>query len=150
MVCGGRGQKWPVEADEAWAYDDIANTHTLVGVIALCPDCHAIRHWGHTALQGKSDRAYAKMAAVNGWTDEQAQAALEEAFTLWEQRSSRTWSSDYSWVTRAHGFEISEEGLARADHANSRFTEPTASNVRLPAAGGWSVGTAVKAILLQL
>ena len=43
-VCGGRGPKWPVEADEGFAYDDEALTHTLMGVIGLCPTCHEVRH----------------------------------------------------------------------------------------------------------
>lgn len=30
-VCGGRGPQWPVEAGEAWDYEDATHTQTLKG-----------------------------------------------------------------------------------------------------------------------
>ena len=121
IVCGGRGPEWPVEADEAWSYDDERLIHKLVGVVALCPDCHAVRHWGHSELHGKGEAAFAKLMAVNRWTEDQAGAAVDEAFEVWSRRSEQTWTSDYGWVAREHGFEISAEGYARAEAANREY-----------------------------
>ena len=44
IVCGSKGPEWLVEADEAWELDDQSKRQTLKGVIALCPDCHLVRH----------------------------------------------------------------------------------------------------------
>jgi hypothetical protein len=123
-VCGGVGEQWPVEADEAWAYDDENCIHTLKGVIALCPSCHEVRHWGRTEMEGRSDRAYEHLIYVNRWTIAEADAAIEEAFELWETRSQKIWTSDYSWVERTHGFLITPVGLARADEVHETFPDP--------------------------
>lgn len=71
-VCGEVGPKWPVEADEGWAYDDQRRIQILKGVIALCPDCHAVGHWGRTLTLGDSDRALKWMARVNRITTAEA------------------------------------------------------------------------------
>lgn len=117
-VCGGRGPQWPVEADEAWAYDDATLTQTLKGVIALCPDCHSVRHWGKSMVDGREEETLAHLMTINGWTRAQAEHAAEIAMTQWHERSRHEWKSDYSWVTRTHGFVIDEAGMARAEVAN--------------------------------
>ena len=123
IVCGGRGPEWPVEADEAWDYDDDRSVQTLKGVIALCPPCHLVRHWGHTTVSGRAEIAIAQMVRVNGWTRPQAEAAGDAGLRLWEARSRRRWHMDYSWVTRVHGIVVDEAGLARAEDANQTFVE---------------------------
>lgn len=117
-VCGGRGPQWPVEADEAWEYDDATRTQTLKGVIALCPDCHRIRHWGKSMVDGREEETLHHLMVINGWTLTQAKHATEVAMAQWEERSRYDWKSDYSWVTRVHGFVPDETGLARAEAAN--------------------------------
>lgn len=109
---------WPVEADEAWEYDDATHTQTLKGVIALCPSCHQIRHWGKSLVDGREEETLRHLMAINGWTLAQAEHASEEAMTQWEERSRHEWKSDYSWVTRTHGFVPDEAGAARAETAN--------------------------------
>lgn len=123
-VCGGKGDKWPVEADEAWDYDDVRCVQTLRGVIALCPRCHQIRHWGSTELKGQTDAAYAHLLRVNRWSEREADDAIEAAFDLWETRSLKTWTSDFAWVGRHYGFEITADGLARADDVHRSFPDP--------------------------
>lgn len=136
IVCGGRGPQWPVEADEAWAYDDQASVQTLKGVIALCPDCHLVRHWGRATVTGKADTATAQMMRVNGWSREQAEAAGDEGMRVWESRSRHAWRIDYSWVTRVHGIEIDVGGLDRAEAANKQTVrEAEADRGRGPADG---------------
>lgn len=126
-VCGGRGPKWPVEADEGFAYDDEALTHTLMGVIGLCPTCHGVRHWGKTVMKGREEVAFDQLMRVNGWSAETATAAVDEAFERWSWRSEQTWTSDYSWVTRTHGIAIPEDAEGRANAAH-RLIMREASN----------------------
>jgi hypothetical protein len=125
-VCGGKGEKWPVEADEAWDYDDDRCVQTLKGVIALCPLCHQVRHWGSTQLKGQTEATFSHLRRVNGWTEREADKAIEEAFDLWEKRSLKPWRSDFSWLRRNYDFEITEAGLARADEVNKSFPDPFA------------------------
>lgn len=117
-ACGGRGPRWPVEADEGFAYDDEGLTHTLMGVIGLCPTCHEVRHWGKTVMKGREQAALDQLMRVNGWSVETAAAAVDEAFERWSWRSEQTWTSDYSWVTRTHGIAIPANADARANAAN--------------------------------
>lgn len=125
-ICGGRGPEWPVEADEAWEYDDEKLTHTLKGVIALCPDCHHVRHWGKTAADGGEEEAFAKLMAVNRWSRATAEEAVAFAYEQWERRSDRTWTSDFSWVTRTHGIALDPNGARRADAANRSLLDKAA------------------------
>lgn len=128
IVCGGRGPEWPVEADEAWHYDDKTNVQTLKGVIALCPSCHLVRHWGQATISGRADVALAQMMRVNGWSRGQAETAGDEAMELWQRRSTRQWRIDCSWVTRTHGITIQAEGIARAETANRDIVAEAQAN----------------------
>lgn len=121
-ICGGRGPQWPVEADEGWAYDDRSRTQTLKGVIALCPDCHAVRHWGRTLTQGHGDRALTWMARINGWTAAQAQNCVAAAMQQWQDRSRfDDWRCDISWATRIYGVTACAGGESLARHRNAAF-----------------------------
>lgn len=120
-ICGGRGPQWPVEADEGWEYDEERRVQTLKGVIALCPDCHKIRHWGKTSVDGHEPAARERLMWINGWTADEVDIVVGQAMDEWHRRSHIPWESDYGWVTREHGFAISEEGMARADAANGEL-----------------------------
>jgi hypothetical protein len=130
LVCGGRGPKWPVEADEAWEYADGNLVQTLKGVIALCPDCHCIRHWGKTTSDGREEEAIARLMTVNRWSRAEVEAEVASAFAKWEERSRHEWTSDYSWVTRVHGFVPSAEGEQRAIDANVALSDSSSPGVR--------------------
>jgi hypothetical protein len=125
-VCGGRGLKWPVEADEGWEYDEVTRLQTLKGVIALCPDCHGIRHWGKTMVDGGEAAAFERLMRINRWSRTEARAVVDTAFKDWERRSRLEWEIDCSWVTRVHGMTPSQAGAERAAH-NHRDLVETAS-----------------------
>jgi hypothetical protein len=97
-ICGGKGKKWPVECHEQWDYDDEAGVQRLVGLEALCPPCHEVRHMGRAVSVGNGERAARHMEKVNGWTPEQVQAHVDEAFDVWHARSRRAWQLDVSWL----------------------------------------------------
>ena len=93
-VCGGRGPEHPVECHEVWHYDDRTRVQMLVRMIALCPACHQVKHIGFANVRGKGAQARAHLARVNGWTLEQADAYISEAFRVWAQRSQGPWTLD--------------------------------------------------------
>ena len=97
-VCGGKGAKWPVEAHELWHYDDTTHLQQLVKLVALCPNCHAVKHFGRTALCGQQDRALKHLAHVNSWTIPEAKQYVAEQFKVWEERSTHDWDLDLTYL----------------------------------------------------
>lgn len=98
-ICGGKGRKHPVECHEVWDYDTETRIQKLVRLIALCPSCHQVKHFGLAQLRGKEKQAVAHMMKVNGWTDEQAREHIREATELWNERSALQWSLDMTWLS---------------------------------------------------
>lgn len=88
-ICGGRGGRHPVECHEIWEYQ--APIQKLVGLIALCPSCHMVKHWGLTQLRGKENIAKNHLARVNGWTQIQIQQHIDKSFLEWHNRNSVQW-----------------------------------------------------------
>jgi 5-methylcytosine-specific restriction endonuclease McrA len=64
QVCGGRGSKHPVECHEIWHYDDENKIQKLMGLIALCPSCHQVKHIGLAQIQGKGEEANRHLALI--------------------------------------------------------------------------------------
>jgi hypothetical protein len=93
-ICGGKGPEHPVECHEVWRYNDRTRVQLLVRMIALCPACHEVKHLGLANVQGKGAYARGHLVRVNGWTLEQADAYITEAFGVWAQRSGGPWTLD--------------------------------------------------------
>jgi hypothetical protein len=100
-ICGGRGEKHPVECHEVWTYDDINHVQTLTRLIALCPACHEVKHIGLASVRGRGQIALAHMARVNGIGLSEAMNYYVDAFEKWEDRSKHEWSLDLSWLEKA-------------------------------------------------
>lgn len=101
-LCGGVGRKHPVECHEIWAYDDANLVQTLKGLIALCPSCHEVKHFGLAVHMGNEARARRHLGKVNGWTPAQVESHLQSAFHTWRERSKKNgWGFDITWVTHA-------------------------------------------------
>lgn len=107
-VCGGRGEKWPVECHEIWDYDDELGLQTLRGLIALCPACHEVKHIGRAEMHGRGEAARDHLARVNGWSTEEAEGYIEERFGLWYIRSERDWELEVSWLYENFGIEAGQ------------------------------------------
>lgn len=99
-VCGGKGRRHPVEAHEIWEYDDANRVQRLGGLVALCPDCHGVKHFGRSQAVGKGAQALAHLMRVNGWSADQAWDHIRQAFETWQRRSEVEWTLDLSWVDR--------------------------------------------------
>ncbi len=97
-VCGGVGPKHPVEAHEVWDYDGETHTQRLVRLIALCPACHEVKHFGRAMNEGNMQRAFEHLRRVNGWSPNEAEAHVQAAFKLWAARCAHEWTIDISAV----------------------------------------------------
>ncbi len=111
-ICGesGRDQgwNWPVECHEVWSYNDVNQVQKLERLISLCPLCHKTKHMGRTLnVDGgnAADVLIQRMAKLNGWTVEQAQQHVDDAFEQWEKRSHVAWTLDLSYLDDS-GVEI--------------------------------------------
>ena len=108
-ICGGKGPKHPVECHEVWEYDDERHVQRLERLIALCPACHEVKHFGRAETMGQSERAFVHLMRVNGWTNGTAQGHLYQAFDKWRSRSFHQWKLDLSWLG-GQGIEVPEMG----------------------------------------
>lgn len=97
-VCGSRGPQWPVECHERWFYDDQQHVQRLVGLVALCPACHEVKHIGLATTRGRAGIATAHLAAVNDWMLAEAEAYVAACFEVWAQRSQHPWHLDISYL----------------------------------------------------
>lgn len=95
-ICGGKGDKWPVECHEKWHYEN--NIQTLTGLIALCPSCHTVKHIGLAQIKGKAEIAKKHLMKVNELSETQANKCISEAFKVWGERSKKQWKLDISWA----------------------------------------------------
>jgi hypothetical protein len=97
-VCGGRGYKWPVEAHEIWDYDDQERLQTLKRIIALCPDCHLVKHIGRAEATGQLSKALKHLMRINSWSKSDAEEYVAAQFELWAKRSKYQWRLDLSLI----------------------------------------------------
>jgi len=105
-ICGGTGPKHPVECHEIWQYDDKNMIQKLAGMIALCPDCHRVKHFGLAQIQHRGERALKHFMKVNKLSKQKALAHITAAFAAWEKRSAQTWKLDLS-ILSEYGIDIS-------------------------------------------
>ncbi len=97
-ICGGVGDRHPVECHEIWQYDDSNHIQKLAGLIALCPSCHEVKHIGLASVHGRQYIAKEHLAKVNGWSEEQVDQYVDEQFEKWQQRSRYQWEIDLKWL----------------------------------------------------
>lgn len=98
-ICGGKGRKHPVECHEKWEYDESTGIQKLVGLIALCPSCHAVKHAGFW-INVKNQRHIVvnQLKKVNQITAEEANNLIEDAFKIWEYMSQRKWKVEIDFI----------------------------------------------------
>lgn len=97
-ICGGRGADHPVECHEKWFYDDERKIQRLVGLIALCPPCHEVKHFGLANKKGRTNEALLQLSRVNGWSIQSATEYVDKQFQVWLERSKDTWALDVTWL----------------------------------------------------
>lgn len=100
-ICGGKGDRWPVEAHEVWEYDDERRIQKLAGIVALCPLCHIVKHIGLAQVNGEYDIALKHLAKVNKWDMDMAKDYINRQFDKWRSRSKHEWKLDINWLELA-------------------------------------------------
>jgi len=113
-ICGGSGleqrRRHAVECHERWEYDDETNTQRLIGVIALCPFCHQVKHIGRALRVGAGRQALQWLANINEWTQQEVEAYIAFAFAIQQVRSVASWTLDLSWLfSKESPFDADEE-----------------------------------------
>ena len=96
-ICGAKGR---LEAHERWSYDDETHVQKLVRLIALCPDCHMVTHFGLASLRGKEKEAVAHFKKVSGLSYSDIKAHVEDAFDQWKKRSRHSYRLDLSMIEK--------------------------------------------------
>jgi len=99
-ICGGQGDKWPVECHEIWNYNDEKKEQKLEGLTSLCPSCHEVKHIGYAEIRGRYQEALEHLAEVNEWTLEEAEKYIKEQVALWKERSKYDWTLDLSYLEK--------------------------------------------------
>lgn len=95
-VCDGIGPKHPVECHETWEYNEETNTQKLVSLVALCPNCHEVKHIGLAGIKGRHNEAVAHFCKVNNCSKAEAEIYIKKAFEVWNKRSESDWTLDIS------------------------------------------------------
>lgn len=99
-ICGGIGAEHPVEAHEVWSYDTKNHIQKLEYIIALCPSCHKAKHIGLSMINGQADEVKRHILMVNNWKMEDLDKYINEAFYLFDIRSTIDWTLDLSYIKK--------------------------------------------------
>ena len=96
-ICGSQGDNWPVECHEIWEYTK-ARKVKLKGLIALCPDCHEVKHIGLAQIRGRLYPALNHFMKVNNVSKQEAIKYVNSCFSLWNERNKVDWKLDVSYL----------------------------------------------------
>lgn len=95
-ICTGVGPTHPVECHETWSYEENTGIQKLVGIIALCPACHEVKHIGLAGIKGRHNEAVSHFCKVNNCSTADAEKYIKEAFSIFQKRSNQEWELDIS------------------------------------------------------
>ena len=103
-ICGEtgleQGYKHKVECHEIWKYDDTRLIQKLVGLVALCPNCHQAKHIGRSFAMRRQDIAIKKLMTVNNWSEKKTLEVISEAFEVNKERSKHNWKLDLTLLIK--------------------------------------------------
>lgn len=126
--CGGVGPRHPVECHEVWDWDTTHMMQWLVDVVALCPTCHSVKHWGRTMAVSTDPEAtqlalLKHIARTNDWDAGTTYAHLDAMFMRWQIYSQVKWTLDvhyfltYSEAAESKAFVLQDyKGVPNDDH----------------------------------
>jgi hypothetical protein len=95
-------------------------------MIALCPACHEVKHIGLAGIRGRADIARGHLAEVNGWELREADRYIEEAFAVWQKRSTRSWSLDISALS---AYDIDASVISGAGGVSAKDRSQSVSSI---------------------
>jgi 5-methylcytosine-specific restriction endonuclease McrA len=104
-ICGQtgleQGYSHKVECHEIWKFNKKEKIQKLVGLIALCPLCHGVKHIGRSILFSKEKETVKQLKTVNKWTKQQAIKYITESFEKCKKLSQHIWKLDLSILKKA-------------------------------------------------
>lgn len=112
-VCQGVGHQYRVAGHELWMFDDLACIQKLIRVIALCPECHDVKHFGRAQEQGRGPDVIMRLVEVNDWSIANARRYGELHLRLWRLRTEKHWQIDLSWLAQ---FNITPKEQGEGEH----------------------------------
>ena len=95
-ICNGKGNKHPVECHEIWEFSE--SRIILKGLIALCPDCHLVKHIGMAHIKGRLEYAKKHLMVVNNVSSNVADNMILRAFEQFHERSKYNWELDVGYL----------------------------------------------------
>ena len=107
-VCDGVGRDHPVEAHEVWHYDDETRIQKLMDVVALCPDCHKVKHLGLAQIRGWYGESKKHLQKVNELTVLETERYISSCFEEYARRSGVCWKLDIGWL-KSRGVKIPDD-----------------------------------------
>ena len=94
-ICDNNGKtqgfKHNVECHEIWEYNEETLTQILKDLIALCPMCHKVKHFGRSSAIGQQPQTLRHMEIVNQWTHKQCLDHLANAMMTYLRHSKLKW-----------------------------------------------------------
>jgi hypothetical protein len=95
-ICGAEEK---LNCHEIWEYDDEKYIQKLKGFIALCDDCHMIKHIGFAGIQNSKglldmNKLIKHFMKVNDVDRKTFDIHYEKSFEMWKGRSQHNWKTD--------------------------------------------------------
>jgi hypothetical protein len=95
-ICGAGGK---LDCHEVWEYDDKKKIQKLTNLIALCQNCHNVKHIGLSELRGSNgevdmDKLIKHFMDVNDCGRSTFLEHKRKAYEVWEERSRHEWNLD--------------------------------------------------------
>ncbi|MEA2615539.1 MAG: hypothetical protein QOE72_1322 [Chloroflexota bacterium] len=126
VICSDVGAGHPVEAHEAWEYDEAERMQRLAGMMALCPACHEAKHFDRAVRLGRGEQVRAHLARINGWSGDEVDEHLRTAAEVWRRREEvGDWGLDLA--------ALAEYGMVPPPPMDSVVRHATRGAVRLRA-----------------
>lgn len=96
-ICGTLPQK-SLHAHEVWEFDSKNKIQKLVRMIALCPECHEVKHFGLANIRGRSEEALNHFMKINQMSRKDSLNHIDEQFKIWKERSKINWKLDIKYL----------------------------------------------------
>lgn len=124
-ICGGqdpyrlaKGHS-PVDCHERWSFEN--GEVKLYGLIALCPNCHEVKHIGLAEARGNFNRALQHFMRVNGLNQTDAMHHIKDAAHLWKKRNEGHWDLNVDYLEEYMGEKLKGKPTKKTDEAGEAF-----------------------------
>ena len=102
VICGaGNGQ---LEAHEVWEFNADEKTQKLIDIIAICKNCHLVKHFRHTKMIGGEEYAKKHFMRINQCDEQTFIEHYHEAENRFNELSKiESWTLDTSELNNLGG-----------------------------------------------